>query len=99
MQYFERAEAAVAAYDAASTAADTGREAHVQARAVFTTLRIDVLEVVRVLDGLNAARFAESPGQRAKWESARIVFEPVAGGGEVTDRTPLGSEDGNRKTA
>ena len=99
VQYFERAEAAVAAYDAASTAADTGREAHVQARAVFTTLRSDVLEVVRVLDGLNAARFAESPGQRAKWESARNVFGPVTRGGEVTDPTLLGSEDGSRKTA
>src|SRR5690606_6403840 len=80
----------------ASTAADTGREAHVQARAVFTTLRSDVLEVVRVLDGLNAAR---SPGQRAKWESARNVFGPVTRGGEVTDPTLLGSEDGSRKTA
>ena len=45
-------------------------------------LRFGKLATVRVLDGLNAARFADLPGERAKWESARNVFGPITRGGE-----------------
>ena len=95
--YFEDAEAKVAAYDAASTEADEGREAHVRAAALFRNITSQVFEVVRVLDGLNAARFAEQPGERAKWESARNVFGPITRGGEVIDPSVL--EEGGGEEA
>ena len=44
-------------------------------------MRFGRLATVRVLDGLNAVRFADQPGERAKWESARNVFGPVTRGG------------------
>lgn len=91
--FFEKAEAAIAAYDAASTEADEGREAHVRAGALFRSITSEVLATVRVLDGLNAARFAEQAGERAKWESARNVFGPITRGGEVIDPS-VTTEDG-----
>ena len=97
--YFEKAEAAVAAYDAASSEADEGREAHVRAAALFRQITSDLLAIVRVLDGLNAARFAELPGERAKWESARNVFGPVTRGGEVTDPSVTTEDEGEQATA
>lgn len=97
--YFEQAEAAIAAYDAAGGEADEGRGAHVRAGALFREITSEVLATVRVLDGLNAARFADLPGERARWESARNVFGPVTRGGEVIDPAVLPGNGGDQAAA
>lgn len=97
--YFEDAAAAIAAYDAASTEADEGREAHVQAGALFRDILVELMAAVRVLDGLNAARFAERPGERAKWESARNIFGPITRGGTPVDPALIAKDGGDQAAA
>lgn len=77
---------AIAEFDAAGGAADDARGEHVGARAKLEALVAETLELLRVLDGLNAVRLVSAPDLLAEWKSARNVFGPV-------NRTPEQVED------
>jgi hypothetical protein len=60
-----------AAFEAASEEARAKRLAHVGARADLQEIAGDLMEEVRVLDGLNRWRFGKDPEVLAEWQSAR----------------------------
>lgn len=64
-------------YQAQSGVVDERRGDHVRSRASLEAMLGEALSLLRVLDGLNAIRFAEEPGLLAEWRSARNVFGPV----------------------
>jgi hypothetical protein len=71
-------------FDRAVERSDTGRRAHVGARAELTAIANEVMEQVRQLDGLIRFRFANDPEAMAAWGSARnIIGPPRSGGGEA----------------
>ena len=72
-------ETGVAAFEAASTAANTGRREHVGARAQLIAIADSCVEVVGRLDGLVRVRFRNDAEKLAAWESARNVDGPFRG--------------------
>ena len=71
-------------FDAAMDQSATGRQAHVGASAELDLIGAEVVQVVKVMDGLNRARFAQDSDPLAAWESARnVVATPRAVAGEV----------------
>ncbi|HRP08695.1 MAG TPA: hypothetical protein PLL69_09415 [Gemmatimonadales bacterium] len=73
-----------------SGAADDARGDHVGARAALLELTREVLELLKVLDGLNTVRLAGQADLLAEWTSARNVFGPVSRGSAVTPPEQLG---------
>jgi hypothetical protein len=70
--------------DRAIERGDSGRRAHVGARAELTAIANEVMEQVRQLDGLIRFTFANDPEALAAWGSARnIIGPPRSGGGEA----------------
>ncbi len=81
-------------FDAAVERGSDGRTAHVGASAELRAVADEVVQVVRVMDGLNRYRFMRDPELLAAWESASNVLasprngapkpgpgsEPAAGG-------------------
>jgi monoamine oxidase len=67
---------AIKSFERASIAIDTGRRDHVAARVDFTELARTAVSLVRLLHGLNSARFAREPEVLAAWESAREAGHP-----------------------
>lgn len=65
-------------YDALTDAAHAGRRAHVSARAELDVLGIECARLVRILDGIFRARFADDPQSLATWESSRNLPGPFA---------------------
>ena len=64
----------------------TGRQTHVGASAEIRSLANEVVQVVRVIDGLNRYRFMNDAEALAAWESASSVpggGKPAGGAGEV----------------
>ncbi|MCA9767433.1 MAG: hypothetical protein KC485_01240, partial [Gemmatimonadetes bacterium] len=70
-------EAGLAAFAAASDESGASRNAHVDARSSLLAVAEQCRDLVGVLDGLNAARYAKTPERLAAWESARNVYGPV----------------------
>jgi hypothetical protein len=60
-------------FDAAVEQGSAGRRAHVGASAELDTVADEVVQVVRVMDGLNRFRFASDAERLAAWESASSV--------------------------
>ncbi len=68
---------ALAQFDQAVDRSTTGHTAHVGASAELDEVENDVVQIVRVMDGLNRARFAEDRESMASWVSVTNTFGPV----------------------
>lgn len=69
---------ALAQLDAAIAHAQDGRRAHVGASADLATVADDIVQLVKVMDGLNRLRFARQPELLAAWISvSSVVAAPV----------------------
>ena len=75
--------AALDQYDIAVIQANAGRRAHVGARADIEAVMREIMEVVDLLDGINAYRFRADAEQRAAWKSARDIPWPQGGQDEA----------------
>jgi len=60
-------------FDAAMAQGSEGRRAHVGASAELATVANEIVQAVRVMDGLNRFRFAGDPESLAAWESASNI--------------------------
>ncbi len=67
----------VAEYDQAVSDANAGRRAHTGARAELQTLRAELKQLVRQLDGIVVYRFRDNPDTVGAWVSARNVAWPA----------------------
>lgn len=81
----------LAEYDTISAAADAGLREQVTANADLTALAREGMDLVGLLDGLNAIRFEGQPVPMAAYASARNIFGPFTRGGEVLDEDITGS--------
>ena len=77
-------------FDQAVEQGTDGRRAHVGASAELDAVADEVVQIVKVMDGLNRFRFANDPEALAAWESASNTFGPIhagvvkpAAGGEI----------------
>jgi len=61
-------------FDAAVESGAGGRQAHVGASAELMAVADEVVQIVRVMDGLNRYRFITAPELLAAWESASNVL-------------------------
>ena len=75
-------------FDAAVEQGVEGRQAHVGASAELRAVADEVVQVVRVMDGLNQYRFMNDAELLAAWESASNVAGPHASSKPATDDTP-----------
>jgi hypothetical protein len=74
-------------FDQAVEQGTEGRRAHVGASAELDTVADEVVQVVKVMDGLNRFRFAEDEESFASWRSASNVIGPLRSAG-VKPTTP-----------
>ena len=65
-----------------------GRLAHVGASAELITVSDDIVQVVKVMNGMVQLRYANQPEVLAAWESASSVFAAPRPEKQVTD-TPV----------
>lgn len=75
--------AALTQYDAAVEQAQAGRRTHVGAAAELEAVAAEIMDLVRLFDGLNRYRFRENADLRAAWASARKIVAVGRGPGEV----------------
>ncbi len=68
---------AVGAFNASSATADTGRLDHIGAHADFNAVAREIMELVRLIDGLNTVRLKDQPKLLAEWQAAKNVFGSV----------------------
>jgi len=67
-------------FDAAGENGAGGRQAHVGASAELMAVADEVVQIVRVMDGLNRYRFISAPELLAAWESAsNVIATPRSG--------------------
>jgi hypothetical protein len=70
-----------------------GRRTHVGASAELDTVAEELVQVVRLMDGLNRYRFANDSDALAEWESASNTFGPPrSAGAKPTVPPPAGGE-------
>jgi hypothetical protein len=75
-------------FDAAVENGVGGRQAHVGASAELMTVANEVVQIVRVMDGLNRYRFINVPELLAAWESAsNVAVAPKNGAPKVGPET------------
>ena len=80
-------------FDAAMDQSASGRLAHVGAGSELDALAAEVVQVVKVMDGLNRTRFARGSEPLAAWESARnVVAAPRPAGDGVPAPVPPAAE-------
>lgn len=81
-------------FDQAVEQGTDGRRAHVGASAELDALAEELIQIVRLMDGLNRYRFANDPESLAQWESARNVVGPPRSDGKATlpDTAPQGGQ-------
>ena len=79
-------------FDLAVEQGTEGRRAHVGASAELDTVADEIVQVVKLMDGLNRFRFSSEPELLAGWESSSNVFGPPRPG-EV-EPTPVGPTNG-----
>lgn len=97
---FESLTQSLEQFDAAVEEGTQGRRAHVGASAELNALADEVVQVVKVLDGLNRFRFAKDAESLAAWASASNVLggpalRPAAGSKPPTEPegpAPAGGE-------
>jgi hypothetical protein len=78
---------AVAQFDRAVERGESGRRAHVGARAELEAISDEILQKVRQLDGLARFRFASDVEALAAWRSASNTIGPARSGGQAVSRT------------
>jgi hypothetical protein len=79
--------ASVDAFEAASDAARDSRRDHISATADLDLIAKDLLELVRVVDGINRYRFRKDPEAMAAWNAVKgLPFQPKRG-----DASPPGT--------
>lgn len=81
---------AVSAFEAANESSRAGRRDHVGAKAELEAVCSDLLEQVRLLDGLVRYRFGDKPDLIAAWLSAKHL--PVRGVDRVATEEPAPGE-------
>lgn len=69
--------AALDEFDRAIERGTDGRREHVGASAELDTVADEVVQIVRMMDGLNRFRFANDAESLAAWESSSNTFGPV----------------------
>ena len=74
---------ALGRFEQALALAAEGRRAHVGASAELERVAVEVVAVVKVLNGLNRIRFATDAEQLAAWRSASKILRTARGAGEV----------------
>jgi hypothetical protein len=80
-------------FEAAQNQSAAGRIAHVGATAELMTVADELVQVVRVMNGLNRLRFAADSELLAAWESAsNVVATPRPDTEPSTGTTPSGGE-------
>ncbi len=82
-------------FDEAVEAGGGGRQSHVGASAELRAVADEIVQVVRVMDGLNRLRFSNDPELLAAWESAsNVVATPKNGTPKPApgDPPPTGGE-------
>lgn len=84
---------AIAAFEAAGGESDEGRDDHVQARRVLLDIADSITDVIRILDGLEAARYADAAGELAGYQSARNIYGPVTRSSAPEAPTADGSKE------
>jgi hypothetical protein len=92
---FENLLQALDQFDAAVESGKQGRQMHVGARAEISAVADEVVEIVRVLDGLNRYRFRNDPKLLAAWDSASNVLATPKNGASkpgTEDAPPTGGE-------
>jgi hypothetical protein len=67
------ARALVEEFEAVTEAARTGRQDHIGARADLEVVTGQMMEIVRVLDGINRYRFGKDPEAMAEWNAAKHI--------------------------
>jgi hypothetical protein len=87
---FENLIQALDQFDAAVESGKQGRQLHVGASAEISAVADEVVEIVRVLDGLNRYRFRNDPKLLAAWDSAsNVLATPKNGASKLgTGDTP-----------
>jgi hypothetical protein len=87
-------------FESASQRVDSGRLAHIEARAELEKIGREVVHLVRLMDGFNRVRFARDGEALAAWDSAQKVMKAaeVAEGAEQAERME-GMEGMSNKTA
>lgn len=80
--------AGITTFEEASFASGESRTEHIDARSQLTTTAEECRALVRVLDGLNTARYAQAPTRLTAWESTSNVYGPVNHGKDVDPATP-----------
>jgi hypothetical protein len=78
---------AVAQFDRAVERGESGRRAHVGARAELEAISDEIIQKVRQLDGLARFRFATDVEALAAWRSASNTIGPARSGGQAVSRT------------
>lgn len=93
----EELERMVSQFETASEEARAGRQDHIQARLALEEIVRDLMEQVRVLDGINRWRFGRDPELLGAWQAARDLLpasprsdRPPATDKEVTPPGPGG---------
>ena len=91
---FENLLQALDQFDAAVESGQQGRQMHVGASAEISAVADEVVEIVRVLDGLNRYRFRNDPKLLAAWDSASNVLATPKNGVSKpgTEGIPEGGE-------
>jgi hypothetical protein len=92
---FENLLQALDQFDAAVESGKQGRQLHVGASAEISAVADEVVEIVRVLDGLNRYRFRNDPKLLAAWDSASNVLATPKNGASkpgTGDTPPAGGE-------
>lgn len=82
---------AVSEFEATLEKSSAGRRDHVGARADLAAVTVEIMDLVRLLDGLVRYRFGDDPELMAAWLSARNVAGPFL----RAKVTPPGPGDGN----
>jgi hypothetical protein len=77
-------------FDQAVERGAEGRRVHIGAKANLEAIADEVVQIVKVLDGLNRFRFALEPDLLAAWTAASNVIGPP-----VADRRTVGQPDSN----
>ena len=84
----------VAEFEATSEAQRTARRDHIGARADLDVITTELVEQVKVLDGITRYRFGNDPEVMAEWKAAKQLF-----GQPRNDGTPPAAAPGNAQQA
>lgn len=79
-------------FESASQRVDSGRLAHIEARAELEKIGREVVRLVKLMDGCNRVRFARDGEALAAWNSARKVLKAAEKAGAERGEVPEGAE-------